>query len=354
MNTYGERFKISIFGESHGKGIGGIIDGVPSGIALDFEEIKREMLRRAPGKNKLSTPRNETDETEILSGVLEGKTTGTPLAFVIYNNNTKSSDYTPNLIRPGHADFTGFAKYGKTHDYRGGGHFSGRITAPLVFAGAIAKQILSGFGITVGAHILEISDVKDEEFDKTNLSKEVLDRLSAKEFSVLDHKKGEAMQKIILDAKGDKNSVGGVIECGVVGIKPGIGSPFFGSVESKISSMMFSIPAIKGIEFGLGYDFAHIRGDEANDCFYTENGEIRTYTNNNGGINGGITNGMPIIFNVVVKPTPSIGKRQKTVDLERMENTEIEINGRHDPCIVQRAVSVVEAGTAIAILDAML
>ncbi|MBR5218455.1 MAG: chorismate synthase [Clostridia bacterium] len=354
MNIWGEKFKVSIFGESHGKGIGVIIDGIPSGTELDIEEIEREMKRRAPGKNLLSTQRKESDKVEILSGFFNGKTTGTPLAGVIYNSDMKSKDYTPELIRPGHADFTGFEKYGDSHDYRGGGHFSGRITAPLVFAGAIAKQVLKSYGITVGAHILKIGDAKDKPFDAVNLSGEVLEEVSAKEFPVCDDAMGEKMQKNILEKRGEADSIGGIIECGITGLKSGIGSPFFGSIESRISSMMFSIPAVKGIEFGAGYGFTDMCGSVANDEFYVENGEIKTHTNNNGGINGGISNGMPVIFNVAVKPTPSIGKKQRTVNTNTMENCELEIKGRHDPCIVHRAVCVAEAGTAIAILDMVL
>lgn len=354
MNTWGEKFKVSIFGESHGKGIGVVIDGIPSGTELDIDEIEREMARRAPGKNLMSTQRKEADKVEILSGFFNGKTTGTPLAGVIYNSDMRSRDYTPELIRPGHADFTGFSKYGESHDFRGGGHFSGRITAPLVFAGAIAKQVLKNHGVTVGAHILKIGDAKDSSFDFVNLCEKILTEISGKEFPVLDDNAGKKMQENILRKREEADSAGGIIECGITGIKPGIGDPFFGSAESRISSMMFSIPAVKGIEFGTGYRFTDMSGSEANDEFYAEDGVIKTYTNNNGGINGGISNGMPIIFNVALKPTPSIGKKQRTVNTDTMENTELEIKGRHDPCVVHRAVCVVEAGTAIALLDMIL
>lgn len=354
MNIWGEKFKISIFGESHGKGIGVVIDGIPSGTEFDIQEIEREMARRAPGRNLMSTQRKEADKVEILSGFFNGKTTGTPLAGVIYNSDMKSKDYTPELIRPGHADFTGFEKYGDAHDYRGGGHFSGRITAPLVFAGAIAKQVLKSHGVTVGAHILKIGDAKDKPFDKVTLSSETLEEVSAKEFPVSGDSVGSKMQKNILAKREELDSIGGIIECGITGLKAGIGNPFFGSMESRISSMMFSIPAVKGIEFGAGYGFTDMCGSIANDEFYVENGDIKTLTNNNGGINGGISNSMPVIFNVAVKPTPSIGKKQMTVNTDTMENCELEIVGRHDPCIVHRAVCVVEAGTAIATLDMLL
>ncbi len=353
MNTWGNKIKISIFGESHGGGIGVVLDGIPSGLELDTQFIKYEMTRRAPGRNNLSTPRQEADEVEILSGVFDGKTSGTPICAVIRNANTRSKDYTPNLIRPGHADFTGFAKYGKTHDFRGGGHFSGRITAGLVFAGAIAKLCLKESGITVGSHIKKIHNVSEENFSAYTLSPELLNEISQKDFPVIDDSVGEKMKAEILAAAADKNSVGGIIECALLGVKPGIGSPFFASLESRISSLVFSVPAVKGIEFGCGFDFADMYGFDANDQFETDGKEIYTKTNHNGGINGGISNGMPIMFSTVIKPTPSIAKPQSTVDLEKMENTTLEITGRHDPCIVQRAAVVIESAAALAILDAL-
>ena len=354
MNTWGSKLKISIFGESHGIGIGVVLDGIPSGLTLDMDFISREMSRRAPGKDKLSTPRKEADEVEILSGVVDGKTTGTPICGIIRNTNTRSRDYTPNLLRPGHADFTGFQKYGATHDFRGGGHFSGRITAPLVFAGAIAKQVLNNDGITVGAHIKSVHGVSENSFLDCDLTSELLQSISSKAFPVICDEIGARMQQEILNAASEKNSVGGIIECAIQGIKPGVGSPFFSSVESLISSMMFSIPAVKGIEFGRGFDLCQMTGIDANDPFETDGKNIYTTTNNNGGINGGITNGMPVVFSVGIKPTPSIAKEQKTVDTDKMENTTIEIKGRHDPCIVQRAAVVVECAAALAILEAKL
>ncbi len=352
MNTWGSKIKVSIFGESHGGRIGAVLDGIPSGMTIDTEFIKREMQRRAPGQNNLSTPRKEADEVEILSGVFGGKTTGTPICGIIRNTNTRSKDYNKNLLRPGHADFTGFVRYGESHDFRGGGHFSGRITAGLVFAGAIAKQVLREQGITVGSHIKSIHGTAENSFlDIDNLSPELLNQLAAKVFPVMDDEIGNAMQEEILNAAADKNSVGGVIECAVIGAKPGWGAPFFASAESLISSIMFSIPAVKGIEFGRGFEMAAMYGSEANDSFVTDGKSIFTETNNNGGINGGITNGMPVVFSVAVKPTPSIAKLQNTVDIEKMENTTIEINGRHDPCIVQRAAVVVECAAALAILE---
>lgn len=354
MNIWGTNLKLSIFGESHGGGIGVVIDGLPPGSKLDIKLIEREMERRAPGRNSVSTSRREPDEVEILSGFVGGTTTGTPLTGIIRNTNTISKHYEKDLIRPGHADYTGFAKYGPSHDYRGGGHFSGRITAPLVFAGAVAKQILSSYGVTVGSHILQIADVCDVEFDRTLISSEQLTKLSEMDFPVIDKSKGEKMTEAILRAKKNQNSVGGIVECAVTGMPVGKGSPFFGSVESRMSSMMFSVPAVKGIEFGAGYSFAHMDGKTANDEFYIEDGAIKTYTNNNGGINGGITNGMPIVFDVVIKPTASISQVQRTVDISKMENAEIEIHGRHDPCIVHRGAVVVENAAAFAMLDIIL
>lgn len=350
----GNNFRVSIFGESHGAGIGVVIDGIPSGFEPDMAEISVQMQRRAPGRNLLSTPRKEADEVQILSGLYEGKTTGTPLCGIIMNSNTRSQDYTPELMRPGHADYTAIKKYGLSRDFRGGGHFSGRITAPLVFAGAIARQVLSKMGITVGSHILSIGGICDEKFDAVNLSADTLAALAKKDFPVCNEEVGEKMRSLIDEKRLDKNSVGGVIECAVCGVAAGVGSPFFGSVESRLSSMMFSVPAVKGIEFGAGFGFAEMDGKTANDEFYLENGEVKTYTNNNAGINGGITNGMPIVFRLAVKPTPSIASKQRTVNMATMENTEIEVHGRHDPCVVHRAAVVAEAATAIAILDMIL
>lgn len=354
MNQWGERFRVSIFGESHGAGIGIVIDGIPSGTKLDLDKIAFRMKRRAPGRNALSTQRREADEVKILSGFYNGMTTGTPLCGVIFNTDTRSRDYTPELLRPGHADFTALCKYGESRDFRGGGHFSGRITAPLVFAGAVAQQILSERGIEVGAHIYSIENVFDTPFDMAGVDKKTLNELLYKEFPVIDDSKGREMSAVIEKYRSEKNSVGGTVECAVCGISPGVGSPFFGSVESRISSMMFSVPAVKGIEFGLGFRFAETDGKYANDEFYTNGEKIMTYTNHNGGINGGITNGMPIVFRTALKPTPSIASEQRTVDISKMENTKIEIKGRHDPCIVHRAVPVIEAAAAIAILDMIL
>ncbi|AFS78233.1 chorismate synthase AroC [Gottschalkia acidurici 9a] len=353
---WGKNIKVSIFGESHGKAIGITIDGLPPGIELDTEYINSEMQRRAPGKDSISTPRKEADEFEILSGYFDGKTTGTPLCGVIWNSNQKSKDYDSvrYVMRPSHGDYPGFVKYKGHNDYRGGGHFSGRITAPLVFAGAIAKQILEKKGIVIGSHIKRIENVEDENIDYTNIDESVLKGIRNKPFPVIDDESGKQMKEAILKAREDLDSVGGVIEGIVLNLEAGLGSPFFESVESKLSQTMFSIPGVKGIEFGVGFDISKMRGSKANDEYFIENDEIKTYTNNNGGITGGITNGMPVIFRVAMKPTPSISKKQRTIDINKMENTEVEVHGRHDPCIVQRAVPVVESACALTILDFVL
>ncbi len=352
--SFGKKINISIFGESHGEGIGVVINGIPSGLEIDMEKVNREMERRAPGRNDISTPRKEKDEPMILSGVFNGYTTGTPIAMVIKNGDTKSKDYskTKDIARPGHADYTGFVKYNGFNDYRGGGHFSGRITAPLVFAGAIAKQVLEQKGITVGSHIKQIVGVKDKYFESVHLDKETLEKLSKEALPVLDESKREEMLNEIYKYKEHGDSVGGIVEVGVVGLRAGVGNPFFDSIESIISHLVFSVPAVKGIEFGLGFDFAENTGSVANDEFYMVNGEIKTpKSNNNGGINGGISNGMPIIYRAVVKPTPSIYATQHSVNFVENKNVEFSVEGRHDPCIVQRALVVLEAVTAIGILE---
>lgn len=353
--VWGSKIKYSIFGESHGEAIGITIDGLEPGIELDLEGINREMRRRAPGKNKLSTPRKEKDEFDILSGYFNNKTTGTPLCAVIRNSDHHSKDYekTKNLMRPGHADYTGKVKYDGFNDYRGGGHFSGRITAPIVFAGALAKQILSKRGILIGSHIKSIGTVQEEYFDEVNIKEDLLKELSQKEFPTIDEEKGLSMQEEIVNARENLDSIGGIVECAILNLPPGVGSPFFGSVESILSSLLFSIPAVKGVEFGAGFRISKMKGSGANDEFYINNEIIKTYTNNNGGILGGITNGMPVIFRIAFKPTPSIAQEQRTVDICKNENTTIEIQGRHDPCIVQRAVPVVEAVAAMGILELM-
>lgn len=350
---WGNKLKISIFGESHGVGIGITIDGLPSGFEIDMDDVLKELDRRAPGKSRLSTARKEEDIPEILSGYFEGKTTGTPLCAVIRNRDQRSKDYgkIKDLMRPGHGDYPGFIRYGGFNDYRGGGQFSGRITAPLVFAGAICKQILQSKGISIGAHINSIGNIDDKSFSEVELSRELLESLKAYELPLLLKEKEEAMRNEVEKARLDLDSVGGSVECTVLGINPGIGNPYFDSVESILAHLLFSVPAVKGIEFGKGFEMSKLRGSECNDEYYYDGDKIKTYTNNNGGITGGITNGMPILFKVGIKPTPSIAKKQRTIDISEKKNAELEIKGRHDPCVVQRALPVIEAVTAIGILD---
>jgi chorismate synthase len=353
---WGNKLKVSIFGESHGVGIGITIDGLPSGIEINMEEVMKEMARRAPGKSNLSTARKEADAPEILSGFFEGKTTGTPLCAVIRNADMHSKDYgkLKDLMRPGHADYPGFIRYNGFNDYRGGGHFSGRITAPLVFAGAVCKQVLEVKGIVIGAHVKSIGDIEDKSFYDVELSKELLGDLKIKELPLLNPEKEEEMRNTILKARKEQDSTGGTIECTVLGINAGIGNPFFDSVESTLAHLIFSVPAVKGIEFGKGFEMSKLRGSECNDEYYYDGDQVKTYTNNNGGITGGITNGMPILFKASIKPTPSISTSQRTIDIAEKKEGNLVIEGRHDPCIVQRAVPVIEAVTAIGILDLIL
>ena len=352
--NFGKNYCISIFGESHGNALGINIDGIPAGTELNLDFISEEMKRRAPGKSELTTSRTEKDEFEILSGFVNGRTTGTPLAMIIRNTNQKSKDYGEIVKkpRPGHADWAGLSRYNGFNDIRGGGHFSGRITAPLVFAGAVAKQILKEKGILIAAHVKSIKDIQDRDFEEKDITQENIDRLRNMILPVLNENIVPDMEKTILKAKEEKNSVGGIVEIMITGIKAGIGDPFFESMESELSRMIFSIPAIKGIEFGAGFNIAKMTGYEANDeMYYDEKGDVKTYTNNNGGITGGITNGMPVNFKVAVKPPASIGKKQRTVNTETKKNDFLEIIGRHDPCIVPRIVVVLEAAAAIVVMD---
>ena len=336
-----------IFGESHGPAIGVVLEGMPAGLELDLEQVQKELDRRKPGQDLTATARKESDLVEVLSGVFEGKTTGAPLAMVIHNSDQHSKDYesiryTP---RPSHGDYAGFIKSKGCLDYRGGGHFSGRLTAPLVAAGAVAKQVLAGHGVKVGAHISSIYGICDAALENPEDLKDV----AAKVFPVLDDSKGEEMRQAILEAKEEQDSVGGAIECAVTGLPAGLGAPDFGcNVEGIFSQYLFAVPAVKGIEFGAGVAFSLMRGSEANDPFAVEDGKVVTKTNHAGGVNGGITNGMPVTFEVTIRPTPSIALPQESVDLRTGEEVEIEIKGRHDPCIVPRAVPVIEAAAALA------
>lgn len=354
-STYGDKIKISVFGESHGNGIGVVIDGLPAGVKIDMDSVMTQMSRRAPGKDRTATPRKESDLPKVLSGMLGDTLTGAPLCAVIENTNTRSGDY-GNLLscpRPGHSDYTAFVKYNGANDIRGGGHFSGRITAPIVFAGSICRQILAQKGIKIAAHINSIGNVCDEPFNPVSIDDALIDRLNASSFALIDNSVEEKMRDEVEDARMSLDSVGGTIECAVTGIEAGIGEPMFDGVEGVIAKAVFGVPAIKGIEFGKGFELSKMRGSQSNDPFRYNDGKVVTETNNCGGILGGITNGMPIIFRAAVKPTPSIAQKQKSVDLQKKENAELEIHGRHDPCIVPRAVPVIEAVTAIAIANLM-
>ena len=352
-STYGEKIKISVFGESHGGGIGVVIDGLPAGEAIDFDAVLAQMARRAPGRDKTATPRKESDTPRVLSGMLGGVLTGAPLCAVIENTNTRSQDYGDLLAkpRPGHSDYTAYIKYHGANDIRGGGHFSGRITAPLVFAGAVCRQLLERRGIQIAAHIQSVGSIHDKPFDPVAVPSALIKRLSASSFALIDESAEEAVRAEIEAARLAQDSVGGMIECAVTGLPAGVGEPMFDGLESAIAKAVFGVPAVKGIEFGAGFALAAMRGSRANDAFCYQNGHVVTETNHCGGILGGIANGMPLIFRCAVKPTPSISQPQKTVDLQTGENTVLTIHGRHDPCIVPRAVPVIEAVTALAIIN---
>ena len=353
---FGMNIKMAIYGESHGKSIGVVLDGLPPGLALDEKAVAQEMARRAPGQNALSTARKESDQVEIQSGFFNGFTTGTPLCARIANSDQHSKDYSilADKMRPGHADYAGHVRYQGFNDYRGGGHFSGRLTAPLVFAGAVAKQALAQAGIVVGSHILQINDIKEERFNPMGVNEAELAELHEKKFAVLDDAIGEQMQQRILAAKGELNSVGGVIEAIALHLPVGVGAPYFDSVESVLSHALFSVPAVKGVEFGDGFGFAELTGAEANDALHYVDGRVQGLTNHNGGITGGITNGMPLVVRVAIKPTPSIAREQHTVSLKEHADTTLVIVGRHDPCIVQRAVPVIEAVVAWTLWDLLI
>ena len=351
-STYGENLKLSIFGQSHGPAIGMTLDGIPAGLPVDTEKLQAFLNRRAPGQNDWSTPRKEADRPEFLSGILDGHTCGAPIAAVIRSNNTRSGDYA-NLAdcpRPGHADYTAQVKYGGFQDAAGGGHFSGRLTAPICIAGGLCKQWLEEMGIRIGAYIERIGTIGDLPFDplEPQIASVGLD------FPVLDTISGQRMREAIASARAEGDSVGGVVECAVTGLPAGIGEPMFGGVESHIAGIVYGIPAVKCVEFGIGAEAASLRGSQNNDAYTIRDGRVVTLTNHCGGILGGITNGMPLIFRAAFKPTPSISRPQRSVSLSRMEETELTVRGRHDPCIVPRAVPVVEAAAAIAVYDMIL
>ena len=348
-NTWGNEIKLSIFGESHGGGIGMILDGIMPGIHLDMEAIRTQMARRAPG-GALSTPRKEADEVEFLSGIVNGVTCGSPICGIIRNTNTKSKDYsqTKDWMRPSHADYTALIKYGGYADYRGGGHFSGRITAPLVLAGSICGQVLEQkYGIQAGSHIVRLGEY--EEANWSVVDSNLLKKMAKNRIPCDDPQK---VADIIEAARLDADSVGGMVETALTGVPAGWGDPFFDSLESRLAQVLFSVPAVKSVSFGAGGQFAAMRGSEANDAFCLKDGKVATKTNHNGGILGGISNGMPIVFQTVIKPTPSIGKKQTSVNMCKMIEEENQIVGRHDPCIVLRAIPVLESVAKIALYDA--
>lgn len=347
----GKHIQVSVFGQSHSKAIGAVIDGLPAGVKIDSEKVAAFMRRRAPGNTKYSTKRREADEPVVLSGLVDGVTCGAPLGFLIENTNTRSSDY-DNLRavpRPGHADYPANVRYGGYQDVAGGGHFSGRLTAPLCFAGAVCLQILESKGVKVQAHIYELAGVRDIPFDPIMITDA---RPSEKVFPVISDACGEEMQAEIEKARMSADSVGGIVECAVTGMPAGLGDPMFDGIENQLARNIFGVPAVKGLEFGNGFACAKLRGSQNNDPYtIDENGKIVTTSNNNGGILGGITSGMPILFRVAVKPTSSIGKEQQSVNLQTIKPEKLVVHGRHDPCIVPRAVPVIEAVTAITMLD---
>lgn len=354
-SEFGKLLRISVFGQSHGKAVGVVMDGLPAGETVDMEELNAFLDRRKPGKNPLSTARRETDLPVFLSGLENGVTCGAPLCAVIENADQHSSDYSlfRENPRPSHADYTAFVKWGGQADMRGGGHFSGRLTAPLCVAGGIAKQILARRGVYVGAHLASVGTVEDTPFPLYP-TRELFAEIAAKPFPVLDGSAGERMRAEILAARQEGDSVGGVVECAAVGLPAGLGDPMFDGMENRLAAALFGVPAVKGVEFGGGFASARLRGSENNDPFTVSSGNVTAKTNRAGGILGGITTGMPLVLRAAVKPTPSILKPQRTVHLPDMEETELRITGRHDPCIAHRAVPVIEAVAAAVLLDVLL
>ncbi len=351
--SFGSNIHISIFGQSHSDAIGVTIEGIPAGFRPDTEALAAFLSRRAPGNSEFSTPRKEADAPEFICGLVNGTACGSPITAIIKNTNTRPSDYASlsDVPRPGHADYTAHVKYKGFEDPTGGGHFSGRMTAPLCIAGGLFMQLLGRAGIKIGAHIQSIGNISDIHFDPCRVSEEDMRRIHANILPVLSAEADEKMRGLIRDCKIKGDSIGGVIECAIIGVPVGIGEPVFHGMENVISQCVFAIPAVKGIEFGSGFDGCAELGSVNNDPFTVENGEVRTVTNNHGGILGGITSGMPIIFRAAVKPTPSIGAVQQSVKLSSLEDTALSVKGRHDPCILPRAVPCVEAAAAIALYD---
>ena len=352
-STFGKLLHLSVFGESHGKDIGVVLDNFPGGIPVDMDFISHEMARRAPSSNPASTARKEPDLPQIVSGIKDGVTTGAPLCMIIENQDARSRDYAPfqKTPRPGHADFTAGIRYHGYQDPAGGGHFSGRLTAPIVFAGALAKLALAREDVCIGAHLLQVGDVFDDQFNQSVLTKELLHTLRNQPEPIINPLARDMMHNLVSTTRKNCDSIGGVIECAVLGAPAGLGSPIFDAVESRLASFLFSIPAVRGVEFGAGFGAAFMNGSEDNDEFYFDNGVVKTRTNHHGGALGGITTGMPILFRTAFKPTSSIFKEQRTVDLEEKKDATLLIHGRHDPCIAYRAVPVVEAAAALVLLD---
>jgi chorismate synthase len=355
-SVFGNKIKISIFGQSHSPAIGVTIDGLPAGLKINFDELNLFMSRRAPGRAAHATARQESDAPEFISGLVDGITCGAPVTAVIRNTDAKSQDYEKlrDIPRPSHADYTAYVKYGSARDYRGGGQFSGRLTAPLCIAGGICLQLLQRENISIAAHICQIGNVIDRSFDSVNINKDELIELGKKDFPVLDTTAGERMLAVIEEVKKDGDSAGGIVECCVIGLPAGIGEPMFDGIENRLAAILFGIPAVKGVEFGSGFAAAALRGSENNDAFYKLEGVVQTRTNRHGGILGGISSGMPVLFRVAFKPTPSIAKAQDSISLSKKENVKLVIEGRHDPCIVPRAVPCVEAAAAVALYDMIL
>lgn len=355
-SVFGENIKVSIFGQSHSEAIGVVVDGLPAGFEVDMDALNAFLARRAPGQGKFTTARKESDLPEFVSGIVDGVTCGAPLCALIRNKDTRSGDYADlrDHPRPSHADYPAYVKFGAAHDIRGGGHFSGRLTAPLCVAGGIALQMLAGRGVRVGAHLCSVGDVQDERFDPVSVGERDFERIAANGFPVLDEMAGARMFDAIERARMDADSIGGTIECAATGLPAGLGDALFGGLEGRLSQALFGIPAVKGVEFGSGFEGARMRGSENNDPFVMQEGSVRTLTNNAGGILGGITTGMPLIMRVAIKPTPSIGRAQRSVSLSEGKPYELTIRGRHDPCIAPRAVPVVEAAVALVLLDMMM
>ncbi len=355
-SMWGNYLKLSIFGESHGAGIGVVIDGLPAGEAVDMEQVVRQMARRAPGSSITVTPRKESDAPQIISGITADSTNGAPLCAIIRNTDTHSSDYDElrYVPRPGHADYTGHVRYRGHNDPRGGGHFSGRLTAPMVFAGAVCRQLLARRGIEIGAHLASVGSVAAKRLDPAAVSAPQLRRLSTRTFPVLDPADETPFRQAIEAARMEGDSVGGVVECAAVGLPAGLGSPIFDGVENRLAGLLWGIPAVKGLEFGEGFAGAASRGSQQNDPYYMEGSTVRTRTNHHGGILGGITSGMPMIFRLAFKPTSSIHLPQPSIDLRTRQDTTLTVPGRHDPCVAVRAVPVVENLTAVCLMDLLL